>query len=86
MWSVLLLCSVCKSVNNDDILNNLRDILLNFSSIWNWVKGNWYYVLAGSVAVGKPRPRGKGGGGVWLWEELKTKLFKCSDIKMVPHF
>lgn len=41
----------CKRVNNDDILNNLKDILLNFASIWKWVKNNWYWVLGGAAAM-----------------------------------
>ena len=44
---------MCKSVNNEDILNNLKDILLDFASIWKWVKDNWYWVLGGFAAVGK---------------------------------
>jgi hypothetical protein len=50
---ITILSSECKTVDNDDILNNLKDILLDFASIWEWVKENWYWVLGGFTAVGK---------------------------------
>jgi len=50
---LLFFRSECRGVNNDDVLNNLRDILLDFTSILKWVKENWYWVLVSLVVVGK---------------------------------
>lgn len=37
----------CIFIDNDTPLDNLRDILLDFSSIVRWIRNNWFWVLGG---------------------------------------
>lgn len=41
----------CVFVDTDKTLNSLRDILPSFTSIVQWLKGNWYWILVGTVVA-----------------------------------